>query len=271
MTDDSIERFLATDPNGDPNWQPLWGKDGSMEYGKTIPTPQAAIRAFYGRAKTVKALIDSAPKAKDGVKFGSTRAIRAGLAKLALLSHIATANMFVLEQLDTPAPGIQTSRHSPHFAHEEAIQIINQMWLLPLGTDLVSQSTLTHEQIAQFYARFDALQSIVDRLIPEVPPSGHDADSQSDAKADDAVNEPSALTPNQLNVLQTMGIFDRAQLSSIKTITNEMELADRLTDETVRRCILRLIELEYAERPEGTRQGARLTNSGRHLCGKIAD
>ena len=177
MSDDPIDRFLTTDPNGDPNWKPLWGKGGSMSYGETIPTPQAAIRAFFRVARTLKSLIDSAPKTKDGVQFGSTRAIRAELAKLTILGLIAKQCFYTLEKLSSPTKSVTTSVHAPHFAHEGAIQIISQVAMLPLGTDLQSDSTLTIEQVDLFNRRFIALEDLVDRLKPDSEPAGSQADT----------------------------------------------------------------------------------------------
>jgi hypothetical protein len=172
MAEDLIDRLLTTDPKGDPNWQPLWGKDGSMSYGETIPTPQAAIRAFFRVARTLKVLVDSAPKTKDGIQFGSTRAIRAELAKLAILGMISKQSFYTVEKLSAPTKSVTTCVHAPHFAHEGAIQIISQMAMLPLGTDLQSDSTLTNEQVDLFNRRFNALEDLVDRLKPDTVDSG---------------------------------------------------------------------------------------------------
>lgn len=166
MTNDPIDRFIPIDPNGNPHWKPLWGKDGSLNYGKTIPTPQAAIRAFFGPAKTLKGLVDSAPRTQDGVHLQAIRAVQAELSKLALLGSLAVQSFYSLEKTESPADGIQTSVHSPHFAHEGTIAIINQMAMLPLGT-LDSSHTLSSEQVDLFDRRFTALENLVDRLIPE--------------------------------------------------------------------------------------------------------
>ena len=80
-----------------------------------------------------------------------------------------------------------------------------------------------------------------------------------------------ALTENQSQVLKTLALFDGSQLLSAATITAEMDRSARLNVETVRQCVGKLIESGWAERPEGERSGARLTNEGRRVVGKIAD
>ena len=79
------------------------------------------------------------------------------------------------------------------------------------------------------------------------------------------------LTENQRRVLQTMVLFDGARLLSAQMIEVEMEPYERLAIETVRKCVKKLIESGLAERPEGRALGARLTNQGRKLAGKVAD
>lgn len=80
-----------------------------------------------------------------------------------------------------------------------------------------------------------------------------------------------ALTMSQSRVLQTMARFDASRLLTLKMIAEEMDATVRLTEETVRVCVGKLIESKLAERPEGDRSGARLNSAGRKLAGKIAD
>ena len=80
-----------------------------------------------------------------------------------------------------------------------------------------------------------------------------------------------AVTVNRSRVLQTMARFDMSRLLSSEMIVEEMDATVRLSEETVRQCVLKLIESGLAERPEGCRSGARLNNAGRELAGKIAD
>lgn len=86
---------------------------------------------------------------------------------------------------------------------------------------------------------------------------------------DEPVDPP--ITENESRVLQTMSRFDASQLLSAKRIADGMDLAERLSEETVRKCVRKLIDSGLAERPEGERSGARLTLPGRRLAGKIAD
>lgn len=80
-----------------------------------------------------------------------------------------------------------------------------------------------------------------------------------------------ALTVNQSRVLQTMARFDASRLLSAKMIAEEMDARVRLSEETVRQSVRKLIESNLAERPEGDRSGARLNRAGRKLAGKIVD
>jgi hypothetical protein len=80
-----------------------------------------------------------------------------------------------------------------------------------------------------------------------------------------------ALTENQSRVLRTMARFDPSQLLSSEMIADEMDAHVRLSEETVRKCVGKLIESLLAERPQGDKNGARLNNAGRKLAGKIAE
>ena len=82
---------------------------------------------------------------------------------------------------------------------------------------------------------------------------------------------PPGLSPNVTLVVETMARFDGSRLLSAKRIEEEMNLAHRLSERTIRKVVVRLIELELAERPDGKRSGARLTMKGRRLAPKIAD
>lgn len=82
---------------------------------------------------------------------------------------------------------------------------------------------------------------------------------------------PPPLTKPQQLVLRTMNMFDPTRLLSATMIVEEIDSHERLSDETVRKCVRKLIESGLAERPEGDRSGARLTLDGRRLAVKIAD
>ena len=85
------------------------------------------------------------------------------------------------------------------------------------------------------------------------------------------------LTPNQWLVLQAMARFDSSRTLSAAMIATET--ADfqanpprpPLSEETVRKCILKLIEVKLADRPEGGRLGSRLTLKGRKLAKNSED
>lgn len=87
---------------------------------------------------------------------------------------------------------------------------------------------------------------------------------------DDGNTEP-ALTENQSLVLHTMARFDGSRLLSAASICVEMNQWERLSERTVHPIVRKLIRLHLAERPEGSRSGARLTIAGRKLASKIAD
>jgi len=120
-------------------------------------------------------------------------------------------------------------------------------------------------------ARLEDAIALAERLltIAESPPEDHAASRGLSGGVGDSVGP--ALTANQSRVLQTMARFDASRLLSSGMIVEEMDAASRLSDETTRQCVGRLIGSGLAERPEGKRSGARLTNAGRRLAGKIAD
>ena len=90
-----------------------------------------------------------------------------------------------------------------------------------------------------------------------------------ESKDDDTEQLPPALTPNEQFVLITLERFDSSKLESVARISEAMAPSQRLSEETVRKIVNRLIELSLAERPEGTRSGVRLTRTGRRSAGKI--
>jgi hypothetical protein len=80
---------------------------------------------------------------------------------------------------------------------------------------------------------------------------------------------PHTLTANDEAVLRTMVDYPGDRLMSIRDIRNAMEPGERLSDRTVRTVLNRLIENSLAERPEGSRSGARLTLAGRRRARQI--
>lgn len=83
--------------------------------------------------------------------------------------------------------------------------------------------------------------------------------------------DPPSLTKSQSLVLKTMAVSDPARLLSAEAISREMDAPERLSPRTIGPILQRLIGLDLAERPQGTRSGARLTLPGRRLASKIAD
>lgn len=78
--------------------------------------------------------------------------------------------------------------------------------------------------------------------------------------------EPPALTKTDEAVLVAMSEPDGATLLSAAAIAGLMPLAERLSEKTIGASVRRLIDLQLAERPEGPRQGARLTTQGRRIA-----
>ena len=82
----------------------------------------------------------------------------------------------------------------------------------------------------------------------------------------ESCDEPALTEPMQI-VMRAMKQFDGSRLLSAAAIKEELET--RLNVETVRRVIKALEARGYAERPEGSRRGVRLTRTGRLKAGKI--
>lgn len=93
---------------------------------------------------------------------------------------------------------------------------------------------------------------------------------QQIADADDP-GQVFALTASHRIALCALAKFDPAILASASKIAEKIDPMERLSERTITKSIKRLIELGLAERPEGDRQGARLTMEGRRLVPKIAD
>ena len=115
----------------------------------------------------------------------------------------------------------------------------------------------------------DALaRTQVDTSTLPVDPHAGATGTTATAAPDDA---PPALKVNDTRVIETMARIDASRLLSAEMIADEMHATQRLSDRTIRKIVRRLIGMGLAERPEGTRSGARLTMKGRRLVPKIAD
>lgn len=152
----------------------------------------------------------------------------------------------------------------------------NRCRSLSLGAMELERSILADESetVAVAPGAIDRAAERADEVTPARVFGGGDANGHTKPPALPAGVDESAgpaLTVNQSRVLQTMALFDASRLLSSKMIAEEMNAITRLSEETVRQSVGRLIESKLAERPEGDRSGARLTTVGRKLAGKIAD
>lgn len=118
---------------------------------------------------------------------------------------------------------------------------------------------------------FYDLQTQLDREALAVIPPAVVAATTLPARDEPDETAGPALTPTQLLVLRTMARFDASVLLSAAKIVEGMDAKTRLSEETVRLCVVKLIDSHLAERPEGDRSGARLNTAGRRLARKIAD
>lgn len=96
-------------------------------------------------------------------------------------------------------------------------------------------------------------------LDPSLAPNG-----------DEPRQDPALKNADRLTLL-TLAVFDPSILASAAQIAEAMDPSERLSERTITPAIRKLVELGLAERPEGERQGARLTLRGRRLASKIAD
>jgi len=117
-----------------------------------------------------------------------------------------------------------------------------------------------------------------DALLPEIVEALQSQRHADDANAKKMHHEPDAdaelppsLSENQITILRTMAEFDPARLLSTSRIEETISPERRISERTIGDVLRRLIELGYAERPEGERRGARLTIRGRRILRKIAD
>lgn len=88
---------------------------------------------------------------------------------------------------------------------------------------------------------------------------------------DDSAGQPPALTAAERLTLRTLGHFDAHILATAAEIHEAMDPHERLSEPTILAAIRKLATLNLAERPQGKRQGARLTIRGRRLASKVID
>jgi hypothetical protein len=141
----------------------------------------------------------------------------------------------------------------------------------------IADSIVRSKQMAEWKAKYGFSKpatptpaDVEPNADKSIAPAVADDDDRIETKHDSEASEP-ALTRSQVNVLNTMADFDGSRLLSAKMIADEMAPVVRLSEETVRQCVKRLIDCGLAERPQGDRSGARLTLAGRRRAVKIAD
>lgn len=122
--------------------------------------------------------------------------------------------------------------------------------------------------VAEWLATGDRLAEI--RAVPKdsrpITPTPDAADGEGGEVEETSVSE-FALTPKDESVLLAMANYDASRLLSLPNISKETKPG--VSGRTTGRCVEKLIRLGLAERPEGDRQGARLTRAGRRLAGEI--
>ncbi len=119
-------------------------------------------------------------------------------------------------------------------------------------------------------------QGFLEALAEHEARRGEAADEpspQPPAGTDEADDEPlaPALTESDRLTLNALASFDPSILASAATVSEAMPMAQRVSERTVRESIKKLVTLGLAERPEGNRQGARLTIRGRRLASQLGD
>jgi hypothetical protein len=110
---------------------------------------------------------------------------------------------------------------------------------------------------------------LLTRSPPKKEPVGNALVKPGDAAEEE--EQPPALIETQRVTLVALATIDPSRLASIEDVCDAMPGADRISVRTARVAITKLIELDLAERPNGDKQGARLTIKGRRLATKLAD
>ena len=136
----------------------------------------------------------------------------------------------------------------------------NQKQLYPVKTYERWKKYPNAQWVLRFPDIFEAIRTEATRLLE--PSNGNDVEPIA---VSDSEKEALTLTKSQVVVLKTMYNLDTPELLSNRRISEEANWSQ----ETVRRRVLELIKLGLVERPQGNRQGARLTNKGRKTVVKI--
>lgn len=93
---------------------------------------------------------------------------------------------------------------------------------------------------------------------------------EDEGKGDEEEEQAPALKKVQLLTLKILATFDPQTLATADDVANEMPVSERLSTRTIQPAIHRLVTLGLAERPEGSRQGARVTMEGRRFASRIS-
>lgn len=233
-----------------------WTQMGDGEMVRLVPSSnKGAVRRFNALAADAAALFDPA-----GADDPETRWLRF------VLDH---APELVDDALHGPVRSLGYAIEHHNDGTEKRVPFIAKT--LP---DAASASALVVRRCRNLIERAQA--GVGDALArgqidaPTRPVDPH-ANELGTTPATDSDEVPPALTPNQTRVIVTMARFDGSRLLSTAMIQGEMDDTERLSQETIRKSVRRLIEFGWAERSEGPRSGARLTLRGRCLIPKIAD
>jgi hypothetical protein len=89
-------------------------------------------------------------------------------------------------------------------------------------------------------------------------------------------DQPRALSRSEQATLCALATFDPAELASADRIAEALEQGaggegNTLSQRTIQPIVKTLVELGYAERPQGNQKGARATMKGRRLAAKLRE
>jgi len=109
-----------------------------------------------------------------------------------------------------------------------------------------------------------------DTATPATPTPAKVGKGRDVVSRDDDEQQVPALTKAERATLAALASFDPSRLASAIEVSEAMPGVS-YSERSVRKAIKKLVKLNLAERPEGEKQGARLTIKGRLLASKLAD
>lgn len=192
----------------------------------------------------------------------------------------------LVEALSTPRmplPGLSEEQEQRVFVRAVAAMVIREVRQLrdELGLNrgpiIGGSSVLTkvsREELTDHLLQLDLTNPTwpTDSMpLPEQPAKPPEVNPKPLSNDDPDDTQPPALTDAERWTLQALAGFDPADLAKASRVSDAMPLEQHLSERTIRQAIKRLVSLGFAERPEGEKQGARLTMRGRRLATKIAD